>query len=107
MKKAEVVVPWSDGLHMRPAARLVLMARRFSSSIRLKAHGKVADAGSIVGIMLLCASFGTTIEIEAVGEDEAVALGAVAQVFEAGPPALVPEVRIETGAEGAGNESTM
>lgn len=83
MKNAEVVVGWEGGLHARPASKLVKIARQFTAEIRLKCDSKVANARSILNILLLCASLGTTIQIEAVGEDEGAAISAITAVFEA------------------------
>ena len=81
MKRSQLTVPWKEGLHLRPAVRLVRLAQRFRSSIRLTANGKMADARSIISIMLLCAALGTVIDVEASGDDEDVALQAVENVF--------------------------
>ncbi|RKX42843.1 MAG: HPr family phosphocarrier protein [Verrucomicrobia bacterium] len=82
MKKVQVIVPWEEGLHMRPASRLVRCASVCRSSIRIMAHGKVADARSILGILLLCASVGTLLDVEVSGEDEVSAMSAVEKIFE-------------------------
>src|SRR5688572_15770584 len=81
MKRSQLTVPWTDGLHLRPAAQLVRLAQKFSSSILLRANGKMADARSILNIMLLCAALGTVIEVEAQGEDEDLAIQAVESAF--------------------------
>lgn len=82
MRKSEVVIPWKEGLHLRPAARLVRHANACRSSIRIKAHGKVADARSILSILLLCATVGTVLEVEVCGDDEVSAVSDVERVFE-------------------------
>lgn len=84
MKKTSVIVPWDQGLHLKPAARLIHTAKRYRSAILLRAHGKVADARSIIHILLLCATFGTLLEVEISGEDEASAASAIEQLFESG-----------------------
>lgn len=81
MKRSQVVVPWHEGLHFRPAGRLVRVAREFRSTVFLRCGVRVADIRSILGIVALCAVLGTTIEIEAVGEDEQDAVVAVERVF--------------------------
>ena len=67
---------------MRPATKLVERARSFKSSIFLKAGQQVADARSIMAILLLSASVGTVIHLEVCGEDEEPALAAIVSVFE-------------------------
>jgi phosphotransferase system HPr (HPr) family protein len=81
MKRSTVVVPWREGLHLRPAANLVRLSRRFSSTIFIKCSGKAADLRSILSILSLCATMGTALDIEAAGDDEHDAARAVEQVF--------------------------
>jgi phosphotransferase system HPr (HPr) family protein len=81
MKKTKVIVPWEQGLHARPASEVIHTANRFQSSIYLKAKGKVADARSILNILLLCATLGTLLEIEVTGEDETAAVAAIEDLF--------------------------
>lgn len=81
MKTSKVVVPWREGLHLRYAARLVQESKSFRSRISLKCGRKMADLRSIISILSLCTTMGTTIDIEAVGDDEADATRAVEQVF--------------------------
>lgn len=81
MKKIKVTVPWDQGLHARPATKLVQLSRKYRSSIQLKTHEKVADAKSILSVLLLCATFGTLLEIEAVGEDEYLATSEIERLF--------------------------
>ena len=83
MKRSTVVVPWRDGLHLRPAAKLVRTAKNFHSTIFLKAGGKIADLRSIVSIISLCATMGATLDLEAMGDDEHDAVRAVERVFSA------------------------
>jgi PTS HPr component phosphorylation site len=44
MKTTRVTIKWHAGLHMRAAAQLVRLARRFRSSICLRVGSRVADA---------------------------------------------------------------
>ena len=68
-------------MHLRPAARLVRLAQTFRSTILLKCGDKLADARSIVSILLLTASMNALIDIEATGDDEANAAQAIEQIF--------------------------
>ena len=74
-------MPWKEGLHARPAARLVQRARAFKANIELKYRGNVANARSIISILLLCATLGSTINIEVSGEDEEQAMEAIEAAF--------------------------
>jgi len=84
MKRSTVVVPWNEGLHLRPAAQLVRVAQRFSSTILMSCDEKIADVRSILSVIALCATMGTVIDIEVTGEDEQTAIEALELAFSAG-----------------------
>ena len=65
------------GLHARSAAKLIDLAAGFESRIRIYRDGREADAKSIMKVMMLAASRGTTIEVVADGEDAAEAVDAI------------------------------
>ena len=77
-----MVITWEKGLHARPASRVVRTAQRFASDIRLRFNGNVANARSIMGMLLLCATMGASVSVEVEGEDEEKAIQAVQQVFD-------------------------
>ncbi len=81
MKHSTVVVPWREGLHLRPAAKLVRLSKQFRSAIFLKCRGKVAGLHSILSIVSLCATMGTALDVETIGDEEYDAARAVEQVF--------------------------
>ncbi len=81
MKSSIVVVPWADGLHLRPAARIVRVSQRFKSSVSMTCGEKMADVRSILSIIALCATMGTAVGIEVTGEDEQTALEAIERAF--------------------------
>ncbi|HEY5733948.1 MAG TPA: HPr family phosphocarrier protein [Gammaproteobacteria bacterium] len=58
------------GLHARPAASFVKLASKFDSKIRIQDGEKDVDGKSIMGMMMLAASQGTQIIINAEGNDE-------------------------------------
>lgn len=58
------------GLHARAAAKLVTLASRFGSDIQVGRDGQKVNGKSIMGVMLLAASKGTTITVYAAGDDE-------------------------------------
>ncbi|AUB79851.1 HPr family phosphocarrier protein [Candidatus Thiodictyon syntrophicum] len=65
------------GLHARAAAKLVNCATRFGSFIEVERRGQRVNCKSIMGIMMLAASRGTWIIVEASGDDEADAMAAI------------------------------
>jgi phosphocarrier protein len=66
------------GLHARAAAKLVKLASQFESDIKVAKNGSVVSGRSIMGLMMLAAAPGTTIEIRATGSDATEAADAVA-----------------------------
>lgn len=65
------------GLHARAAARFVHTANRFRSRVTVTRNGRTMDGKSILGILLLAASPGTSITVTADGDDEAEAVDAL------------------------------
>jgi phosphotransferase system HPr (HPr) family protein len=73
-----VALPPAVALHARPAATFVKTAMRFRSKVSVGAEGKVADAKSILAVLALGATGGTTLRLSAEGEDAPAALNALA-----------------------------
>ena len=55
------------GLHARASARLVETVERFDASAMVSKDGLDASGESIMGLLMLAASKGTTIEVETSG----------------------------------------
>jgi phosphocarrier protein HPr len=72
------------GLHARAAAKFVNTATRYASHVRVSHDGRTMDGKSIMGILLLAASAGTTVVITADGADEADAVEALCRLVEGG-----------------------
>lgn len=83
MKRSQIVVPWPEGLHLRPASRLTRVAQKFQSTILLRCGEKLADLRSILSVIALCATMGTTLDLQVTGDDESDAAAAVEAVFAA------------------------
>jgi phosphocarrier protein HPr len=79
-----VTIRNSRGLHARAAAKLVTLAERYSACLSVIRDGQKVPACSIMGLMMLGAGKGSTVEIEAEGWDAKEALEAVAGLVEAG-----------------------
>ena len=65
------------GLHARAAAKLIELASGFQSRIRIRREDREADAKSIMRVMMLAASKGTSIEVVAHGDDAVEAVEAI------------------------------
>ncbi len=72
------------GLHARAAAKFVNTAERFNASVDVVRDGQSVAARSIMGLMMLGAGRGSTIELVADGWDAKEALDALATLVEAG-----------------------
>ena len=72
------------GLHARAAARFVHTAGRFRCRVTAGRDGRVMDGKSILGILLLAASQGTSVEVTAEGPDEEQAMAALVDLIEGG-----------------------
>ena len=70
------------GLHLRAAAAFVKVAERFKSDITLERDGTRANGKSIIALVTLAASLGTSIRIVAEGADAIDAVGALARLVQ-------------------------
>lgn len=81
MKKKELMIENKLGLHARAAAQIVKTANAFSSRILLSKDGLEVDGKSIMGIMMLAAARGSSVVVQAEGEDEERAIAGMEQLF--------------------------
>ena len=72
--KRTVTVIHRQGLHARPAALFVQLAKRFTSTVTVRKGRKIVDGKSIMGLLTLAANQGARISITADGPDAADAL---------------------------------
>ena len=82
MYENTVLVKNKTGLHARPAALFVQAANKFKSEIFIEKEGKRVNAKSIMGVMSLAVSQGSTISISAQGEDEGEAVKKLIELVE-------------------------
>jgi|AMFO01.1.fsa_nt_gi Phosphotransferase System HPr (HPr) Family len=81
MRKEQALITNKLGLHARAAARVVHTANRFKSSILIGVDDEEVNAKSILGLLTLAATKGTTVTVRAEGEDENDAVAAVVQLI--------------------------
>ena len=74
----------SEGLHARPAARIVRLANTFDSEIEICKDGVGVNGKSIMGVMMLAAECGSSITIRAQGPDAEKAAEALAALVASG-----------------------
>ena len=70
------------GLHARAAAQLVQTAAQFAAEITVAKDGQTVNGKSIIGLMMLAAAQGTSIEITASGPQAAEALRAIERLVD-------------------------
>jgi phosphocarrier protein HPr len=77
MASVEATIVNKLGLHARASAKLTQLACGFRSEIHLSRNGRRVNAKSIMGVMMLAAGKGSSVCIEADGEDAEAALAAI------------------------------
>ncbi|MGI2329373.1 HPr family phosphocarrier protein [Planococcus sp. YIM B11945] len=82
MVEKQVKVLLNTGLQARQAALFVQEANRFNSDVYLEKDKKKVNAKSIMGIMSLAISKGTSISISADGSDEERAVESLTSLVE-------------------------
>jgi phosphotransferase system HPr (HPr) family protein len=78
--KRTVSVVHRQGLHARPAALFVQMAKQFESAVIVKKGRKIVDGKSIMGLLTLAAGPGARIAIVTDGADAVEALEQLAEL---------------------------
>ena len=71
------------GLHARAAAKLVTLASKFESDVRVRKDGREVSGKSIMGVMMLAAAKGSQVTLIAEGEDAQQALDELAALVAA------------------------
>jgi phosphocarrier protein len=80
----EATIVNQEGLHARPAARIVRLASQFNSDIEIAKDGLGVNGKSIMGVMMLAAECGSSILIRADGPDAEQAVEALTQLVASG-----------------------
>jgi phosphocarrier protein len=69
------------GLHARAAVKFVNLSNRFSSSVKIVKDGDEIDGKSILGILTLAATQGSSIRLIVAGKDEEAAMAALVELI--------------------------
>jgi phosphocarrier protein HPr len=80
--KRTVVIKNELGLHARAATKFVQMAGKFPCDVTVTKDGHEVNGKSIMGVLMLVASKGTTITIAAKGPQAEAAVTALAQLVD-------------------------
>lgn len=81
MLQQEFLIVNKLGLHARASALFVKTASRFISEIKLAKEGVEVNGKSIMGIMMLAASKGTTVRLTVDGPDESDAMQTIGDLI--------------------------
>ena len=81
MQKRTITISNKLGLHARASAKLTQAASKFESGVWISRNGRRVNAKSIMGVMMLAAGLGATVEIETDGEDEQAAMDTIEKLF--------------------------
>lgn len=81
MLQNEFLIVNKLGLHARASALFVKTASRFSSDVKLAREGVEVNGKSIMGIMMLAASKGSTVVLSVSGSDENEALQSLGELI--------------------------
>ncbi len=68
-------------MHARAAVKLVNLANRFESKVKIEKDGNEMDGKSILGILTLAAVQGTHITLKISGKDESAAMAALVKLI--------------------------
>lgn len=84
MTEAEIVLVNKLGLHARPSAKVSQLASTFKSEVWLARGTRKINAKSIMGVMMLAAPQGASLNVSAQGIDEVQAVAALCNLFASG-----------------------
>lgn len=84
MLQKELLIINKLGLHARASALFVKTSSRFSSEVKLAREGVEVNGKSIMGIMMLAASKGSTVRLTVDGIDESDAFQTIGDLIATG-----------------------
>lgn len=82
MLSKKIIICNKLGLHARASAKLVHLSSRYGSHIEIIKNDQTVNGKSIMGVMMLAATKGTEVELVVEGEDETVAMDALASLID-------------------------
>ncbi|MCC3303908.1 HPr family phosphocarrier protein [Sneathiella sp. HT1-7] len=78
--KRDLMIGNARGLHARAAAKFVKCAEKFDADINVVKGENEVSGSSIMGLMMLAASNGTTISVEVTGPEADAAMEALTEL---------------------------
>ena len=77
----ELTICNKKGLHARASARFVQTVEKFDADVRVMRCGEIVGGTSIMGLMMLAASSGCAIMVEATGKEAAEVIDALSELI--------------------------
>ena len=68
-KSVKLTIKNKSGIHARPASIFVREASKCNAEISVKKEDEVVNGKSLIGLLMLAASYNTTVTITATGKD--------------------------------------
>jgi phosphocarrier protein len=81
MLQQEVLIINKLGLHARASAKLTQLASQYPCEVWISRNGRRINAKSIMGVMMLAAAKGASINIETSGDREQEAMSAISALI--------------------------
>ena len=81
MPALEIEIINKLGLHARASSKFTQIASRFKAEVWIARNGRRVNGKSIMGVMMLAAAKGATVELETNGEDEDLAMAALVELI--------------------------
>lgn len=69
------------GLHARAATKLVQLASKYPCEVQVAHQGQVANAKSVMGVLLLCGAKGTVVDVTATGDQADACVKAIGELI--------------------------
>ena len=82
MIKKSVTISNKLGLHARASAKLTKLAGSYPCEVWLSRGDRRINAKSIMGVLMLAAGLGSTVELETNGQQEEEAMNAIVQLMD-------------------------
>lgn len=82
MEQRTITIRNQRGLHARAASKFVKLAGQFDADITVSKDGQSVSGRSIMGLMMLAAGIGTTVDVACEGADANTAMDAIAHLID-------------------------
>lgn len=82
MEQRTLTIRNQRGLHARAASKFVKLAGQFDADIKVSKDGQDVSGRSIMGLMMLAAGIGTTVDVACQGADAQAAMDAITALID-------------------------